>query len=90
MSITYEIKNFENGAKTTELTFTDDDGLVYNRQVNIPYNSDGSVDEDYFLEICEGQLRGVKNKLKVGVIEFKDPSEIPSGIGSTETQSIQE
>lgn len=81
--ITYEVAEYAVGDKTVEMTFTDDEGFVHKRQVNIPYNSDGTVDEEYLQEIFEGQLRGVKNKFRLGMIEFRDPSEVSVGIAST-------
>jgi dUTPase len=80
--ITYEVATYQVGDKTVEVTFTDDGGFVHKRNVNIPYNSDGTIDEDYLQEIFEGQLRGVENKIRVGVITFTDPNEYV-GIAST-------
>jgi len=80
--ITYEVATYQVGDKTVEVTFTDDSGFVHKRNVNIPYNSDGTIDEDYLQEIFEGQLRGVENKIRVGVITFTDPNEYV-GIAST-------
>ena len=83
MSITYTVDEFEPSDKHVKVTYTDDQGFVYERHVNIPHLEDGSVDEEYFQEILEGQLNGVKNKIRVGVIEFIDPNEVPVGIAST-------
>jgi hypothetical protein len=44
--------------------------------INIPHLEDGSIDEDYFNEILEGQLRGVENKAAIGVISFVDPDAV--------------
>ena len=73
MSITYELGNYQSGDKTVEVTFTNEEGLIHKRMVNIPYEN-GSIDRNYFQEILEGQLRGVENKLKVGAISFIDPT----------------
>lgn len=85
MPITYEVAEYEVGDRTVEMIFTDDEGFVHKRQVNIPYNSDGTVDEDYLQEIFEGQYRGVINKKKIGIITFTDPTEIPEPVGIAST-----
>ncbi len=85
MSITYTIDEFDSTDKQVKVTYTDDKGFVHERYVNIPHLEDGSVDENYFQEIIEGQLRGVENKIRVGAITFVDP-DAPSetvGIAST-------
>jgi hypothetical protein len=86
LSITYELTDYEPTDKNVEVTYTrESDGFVYTRQVNIPHLEDGSIDEEYFQEVLEGQLNGVKNKLRVGAISFRDLDEItePVGIAST-------
>lgn len=65
MTINYEMGNYEIDDKSVQITYTDENGFIYKRFVNIPYNSDGTIDEDYFSEICEGQLMGVKHKQKL-------------------------
>ena len=40
------------------------------------------IDEEYFQEILEGQLRGVNSKIVVGAIQFVDPT-AEVGIAST-------
>lgn len=74
MVITYEVSEYEIGDKTVEMTFTDENGLVYKRQVNVPYIDEETIDEDYLQEIFVSQFKGVENKLNVGVIEFIDPN----------------
>lgn len=83
MAITYTLAEYTAEDKTVEITFEDSDGLVHKRIINIPHNEDGTIDEEYFQEIIEGQLRGVENKLKVGVITFTDPNETNVGVAST-------
>lgn len=75
MAITYEVSEYKIGDKTAEMVFTNENGLVYKRQVNIPYIDENTIDENYFQEILEGQFRGVENKIKIGIIDFKDPNE---------------
>lgn len=74
MTITYEVSEYQIGDGTAEMVFTDENGLVYKRLVNIPYIDENTIDEDYLQEIFEGQFRGVENKMKIGIIEFKDPN----------------
>lgn len=75
MAITYTVAEYTAEDKTVEVTFENSDGLVHKRTINIPHNEDGTIDEDYFQEILEGQLRGVENKLRVGAVTFIDPTE---------------
>jgi len=88
MSIsTYQVAEYQAEDTSVQVTYTNDAGLVHIRTVNIPHLEDGSVDNDGFNEILEGQLRGVNNKVAVGVIQFVDPvgvaSTNPVGIAST-------
>ncbi len=82
MITTYIVDEFEPSARQVKITFVNEEGLVHERQINIPYLDDGSIDEEYFQEIIEGQLRGVENKIKIDVIRFTDPNE-NVGIAST-------
>jgi hypothetical protein len=82
MITTYIIDEFEPSARQVKITFVNEEGLVHERKINIPHLDDGSIDEEYFQEIIEGQLRGVENKIKIGVIKFTDPNE-NVGIAST-------
>lgn len=75
MAITYTVAEYTAEDKTVEVTFENSNGLVHKRTINIPHNEDGTIDEDYFQEILEGQLRGVENKLRVGAVTFIDPTE---------------
>lgn len=85
MITTYIVDEFEPSDKNVKITFVNDEGLIHERNINIPHFEDGSVDEDYFQEIIVGQLRGVENKIKVNVIQFVDPNQVenPVGIAST-------
>lgn len=76
MDITYTVADYEPEDRTVEVTYTNDAGFIHKRQINIPHLENGSVDEEYLQEIFEGQLRGVENKTKLGVIQFTDPNAI--------------
>ena len=82
MISTYVIDKFELTDRHVKITFTNDDGLVHERHINIPHLEDESVNEEYFQEIIQGQLRGVENKLKVGAVTFIDP-DANTGIAPT-------
>ena len=72
MIITYIVSKYQPSDDSVEVTYMDEKNFEYKRHVSIPHLEDGSVDEDYFKEILEGQLRGVENKLNLNVIEFKE------------------
>jgi len=89
VEITYEVAEYQEEDRQVEVTYTrSSDEYVYKRSVNIPHNLDGTVDEEYFEQILEGQFNGVMNKLKVGVIEFRDPTEVSVGIGTIDPVGI--
>lgn len=71
--ITYTIADFEETDKTVEVTYTNADGYIHVRTLNIPRLEDGTLDQEYWEEILEGQLRGVENKVRVGAVSFVDP-----------------
>ena len=75
--ITYTVADYTADDTSVEVTFTNADGFVHKRQVNIPKLPEGGVDSDYFQEILEGQLRGVNHKAALGVITFVDPTAEP-------------
>ena len=83
MISTYIVAEFLPTDRSVEVTYVNENDFVYRRTINIPHLEDGSVDEVYFQEILEGQLRGVENKNKLEMIEFRDPNEQPVGIAST-------
>lgn len=85
MITTYTVADYLESDRHVEVTYINDEGFVHKRMVNIPHLSDGSIDETYFGEILDGQLRGVNNKLVVEAITFVDPNAIPEpiGIGTT-------
>jgi hypothetical protein len=73
MSITYSYPELTEGQKTVNIRFLNDQGLEFSKTVNIPYNPDGTLNQSYFNEIIEGQLRSVEYKLSIGAIEFTEP-----------------
>ena len=76
--ITYTVAAFTDTDSRVEVTYTDDEGLVHIRTLNIPRNEDGTLDGDQWQEILDGQERGVLNKVRLNVIEFQDPAAISS------------
>jgi hypothetical protein len=73
MTITYSYPELTEGQKTVNIKFLNDEGLEFTKTVNVPYNSDGTLNQSYFNEIIEGQLRSVEYKLSIGAIEFSEP-----------------
>lgn len=90
MNITYEVGDFTDDDKSVEVTYTDEAGLTHTRSVNLPRNEDGTLDQEYFNEILEGQLRGVINKLRVQAISFTDPTAEEDYEASTESETTEE
>ena len=74
MAISYTAAQISDGDNTVEVTYTNDAGFVHTRSVNVPRLENGSVNEEYYQEILESQLRGVENKASLGVITFVDPN----------------
>lgn len=79
MAITYTIAEYTAEDSSVEVVYTNEEGFEHKRNINLPKTPEGAIDEEYFAEILEGQLRGVENKIKVGVITFIDPNAVPSG-----------
>ncbi len=74
-NITYQVLDYKESDTAVEVKYTrNSDGFIHSRRVNIPHLEDGSIDEAYFQEILSGQLLGVINKYRAGIIEFVDPS----------------
>lgn len=76
--ITFEVPDNLEGKDNVNVTFKNEKGEIFTKSVNIPKNEDGSIDQEYFDNILEGQLRGVENKVRVGAITFVDPSKKPN------------
>ena len=73
-SITYSVAEYTAEDRTVEVTYTNADGHIHTRQINIPKTSEGAVDAEYLTEIFEEQLAGVENKVRVGAVTFVDPN----------------
>ncbi len=58
---------------TTEVTYTNEDGNIHVRTLNIPRLEDGTIDQEYWEQILEGQLLGVENKVRVNAVNFGIP-----------------
>lgn len=78
MAITYSVASYDPLTDSSvEVTYTDSEtGFEHKRQVNIPRDGSGEMDNEYFAEILEGQLRGVENKIRVGAVTFTDPDAV--------------
>jgi hypothetical protein len=74
--VEYTVAEFDDDARSVEVTYVDEDEYVYSRQVNIPRDESGQVNQEEFDQILHQQLLGVKNKKAVGVAVFKDPNAI--------------
>ena len=85
----YEMVPDEN-TSTAKITYTDDDGLIYKRDINVPKNKDGSINQEYLDEILYSQLLGVNNKRAIGVAVFKDASEYEEASDSEEGSTGEE
>jgi hypothetical protein len=83
MAITYTVSEYAEEDRTVEVTFENSDGLIHKRNINIPHNEDGTIDEEYLKEILEGQLRGVEYNLRIGTITFIEPTPETVGILTT-------
>ena len=81
MAITYTVGEYDPATSdSVEVIYVNsENGFEHKRTINIPRLQDGSgvMDEEYFTEILEGQLRGVENKLRVGAVTFTDPNAEP-------------
>jgi len=82
MISTYTVAEYTTEDTSVEVTYENSEELIHKRHINIPHNEDGTINEEYFQEILEGQLRGVNNKVVVGAVQFIDPTE-EVGIAST-------
>jgi len=90
MISTYTVAEYTIEDKNVEVTYVNSEGFIHKRNINIPHFEDGSIDEQYFQEILEGQLRGVNKQIAVEAISFVDPSKIveivesdPVGVATT-------
>lgn len=72
----YAVSDFDSDAASCEVVYTNSDGFVHSRSVNIPRLADNSVNQDLFDEILYSQLLNVNNKAKIGVAVFQDPNAV--------------
>ncbi len=75
---------------SVEVIYTNDAGFTHTRNINVPRLENGSVDEEYYQEILEGQLRGVENKIRVGAVTFIDPNAVSEDDETTDEESPAE
>lgn len=73
MAITYATPVVEENALTAKVVYTNDEGKVFERSINVPY-VDGVLDEAEWATRLEQHLSAVKHKAAVGVIQFTDPT----------------
>jgi hypothetical protein len=76
MITTYIVSDYQETDINVKVDYINHDGFIHTRTVNIPHFENGSIDQDYFNEILEGQFNGVKNKEFLGVITFIDPNAV--------------
>jgi hypothetical protein len=84
--ITFTIADYSEQDTQVEVTYFNEENFVHKRFVNIPHLSDGTIDNDYFNEILEGQRLNVINKERIGLISFKDPDLV---VNNEESVGIQ-
>lgn len=72
MAITYATPVVEEGALSAKVVFTNDEGKVFERSINVPY-VDGVLDTAEWEMRLEQHLSAVKHKAAVGVVQFTDP-----------------
>jgi hypothetical protein len=75
MAITYTKPEIANNETSVNVTFTNDDGFVYTRSINVPYK-DGILDEAEWNQRLEDHLRSVIHKSGLRVITFTDPNAV--------------
>jgi len=54
--------------KTVEIGYTSASGDVYLKTVNVPYNSDGEIDQTTFDQIVDDHSRALRRKISLGTI----------------------
>lgn len=74
MPITYSHEPINNKETSVPVTFTDDDGKVYTRSINVPYKN-GLLDKDEWEQRLEDHLRSVIHKSQLGVVTFVEPAD---------------
>jgi len=71
-AISYVVPSIEDGQTYVTVKFVDEDGNFTFKDVNIPRNSDGSLDSDEWSLRLEQQTRGVQRKVDLGVVTLED------------------
>ena len=77
MAITFVKPEIPAGAKSVSVTYTNGDGKVFTRSINVPY-AGGEVNEEMFDQFLADHLRAIEYKASIGVVEFRDPVEEPA------------
>lgn len=72
--ITYLVPTIQEGEKSVGVTFVNDNGEQFTRSINVPRNTDGTVNEVLWAQILEDQLNGVIYKAQIGLITFTSGS----------------
>ena len=86
--ITYDKPTDLDGKSSVNVTFQNEQGEIYIKEINIPKNENGSVDQEYFQNVLEGQLMGIAHKFKMGLIKFNPPSELTKSSEEVTPKSI--
>jgi hypothetical protein len=77
MTITYEVPIVPEGSESVQVTFTNKEGNIFVRGINVPRNIDGTVNTVAFTNVLEAQLRGIEYKVNLGVVTFTSPTTEP-------------
>jgi hypothetical protein len=85
--VEYTVAEFEDTASSVEVTYIDENEWVYSRQVNIPRDESGQVNQEEFDQILYSQLLGVNNKKSIGIVVFKDPNAVEATETTEESAS---
>lgn len=86
--ITYQVADFTDTDNTVEVIYKNENNQEHKRTLNIPRNSDGTLNDEYWNEILEGQLRGVERKYEVGAISFIDPNNIEDSVSTDPPEDL--
>ena len=70
--MSYVVPSIEDGQTYVTVKFVDEDGNFTFKDVNIPRNSDGSLNSDEWSLRLEQQTRGVQRKVDLGVVTLED------------------
>jgi hypothetical protein len=74
--INYQLPEDLGTKNYVNVKFVNEKNEIYIKMVNIPRDEDGTIIQDEFDQILEGQLKGVENKFKIGSIKF-EPQQRP-------------